>query len=611
VIRSGWSKGIEERGGRARARSALAIVLALATGGCGATPPMATPSTGGIAASPSPSPIVDPTPTFSPSAAPNESPSASPAATPDPLVPTPLPEPTLTEPSDIAEALFERHRVSEGVVSLVAAMGVAVYDQTDALLREGADRGAGELWLTEDEIRALIAMTEEDLLLVGDQGGPFPLADLHAAVAPGLPAGFSLDDLATAYTDAYSDEPGSLAAQVLRGQSIDRASGLLRVQMWVLLIDGFVGSAEARTGRGSAAAMAPRVASGQAALGRLPPGAVLGAARQHLPALTSPAAPLTPQEWAELLSHFPTLASHIRFESEKFGDAIHEGHGGPGDSVSWGVLVHPPRAIVSRQTGRVLLAPLARPGVAITWTSPHPAIWNAHGAFDRPLGQATPSYAVAPAHGQLIGFEPKKEDANGAGTVLREFADLEASASALDLVRHGFDVGALPAGVLGLIAGRRTAFRTSYYPIAWHQKGDGWFVKIIWTDFFNGIPDTITFRGIIDKQKPVPGQPNYFVGTGQAFGSRDGWKSCNPGIDVAPSGTGTAEFQGGIEGDELVIAAWPAINHPLSGIFAGPFRLPVEGGAAQQPAQSVNVQPDPLCPHSQAWTVELTRFGTP
>jgi hypothetical protein len=533
-----------------------------------------------------------------------------PIATPDLSAATPLPEPSLTEPSDIADALFDPARVADGVVSLVDAMGVAIYDAEGTLLKAGADRGAGELSLTDDEVRGLVEMTAEDLAQIGELGGPFPLADMYAGLESGLPAEYSLEEFAAAYDDAYQAEPESLAAQVMRSQRIRTDSGVLRIQMWLLLIDGFIGPSDEATGNVTAL-----LASGPVgrSVGQLPRGNTLGVARQNLPALTSPAPALTTAEWAELMSRMPTLPWNVPFESFKFGGGggFHEGHGDLGDGRDFGVLMGQPAPLVSQRTGRVLLNPLARPGVAVTWNSDESVIWDEHGAFDDPLGRPMTLRSVAPAHGALIHYTPRQEDANGSGTILQEWVNLYATADQLDLVLHAYDLGAIGGHGLQLISGRvRAETRYRYFPIEWHQKGNGYFVKITWTDIYDDIPDTIIFRGFIDQETTAPaGVDKWLTGVGKASGRRPGLTACNPGFDVVPSGSGRAFFEAGIQGNEVTIAAFPAIEHPLGGIFAGPFILPVEGGTLGH--VGLIDDPNALCPHSLRWFIEAIRFGDP
>ncbi len=590
-----------------------ALALVFATAGCGGAPQATTPIPASTAVLPT---AGQPTSTAGPTTA-GATPSTEPGVTsqptqgqtgtPEPTIPTaadPLPEPSLTDPADIAAALFDWTTVADGVVSLMDVMGVAVYDSGGALLRPGADRGAGELALTEDEVRGLIAMTQEDLPLQTESGGPFPVADMYTALQPSLPAGYSIEQLVAAYNDAYAGEPQSLAAQLLRGRDLAPDGGLLRLQMWLLLIDGFVGpSDEARSSVGAAA---QHRFSGVPAANQLPAGQSLGAANPNLPGLTSPTPSLTNAEWAELLSELPTLASRVPFEVLFQPAGLHEGHGGLGTPAKFFAAVGIAVALAS-SSGKTLLPAAPRPGVPVRWESPDEAIWNAHGSFDQTLGAPQ---LVDP--GQLSGagvtFTPKKEDANGAGTELLDYGDLTARADQAELIRHSFDVSVLGAALF-LASGSVAANGRMFYPIWWHQLGDGYSINITWTDVYNGIPDTIRFRGLANRRDSgVRGVDAYYTGVGTATGSRAGWKSCNPGIDLVPSGSGKAEFQAGLQGEEVSFGAFASIDNPLAGILAWPFTANADFDTVEinQPAI-----PGALCPHSVVATGDITPFGHP
>jgi hypothetical protein len=604
VAAVGWSWRIR------RVIPVLALILANA--GCAGAPPAPTPTPAptGVVATAAPNATAGPTTAgATPSAPPGltAEPTQGQTGTPEPTAPAegePLPEPSLTEPADVAAALFDWTTVADGVVSLIDLMGVAVYDRGGTLLRPGADRGAGDLALTEGEVRGLIAMTRDDLPLQTEAGGPFPVADFYAALEPGLPPGYTIEQLVAAFNDAYAAEPQSLAAQMMRGQELAPERGLLRVQVWLLLIDGFSGPAE--EARSSVVAAAQHRFVGPPAANQLPAGSSLGVANPNLPGLTSPTPGLTNAEWAELLRQLPTLAFRVPFDVVSQPGGLHEGHGGVGAQARFLAAVGVAAPLVST-SGKTLLPAAPQPGVAIRWESPNEPIWNAHGSFDQALG--TPQL-VDPGQlsGAAVTFTPKKEVANGVGTELLDYGDLTARADQVELVRHSYDVGVLGAA-LYLIRGSLAANGPTFYAIWWHQLGDGYLINITWTDVYNGIPDIITFRGLADhRDSGVQGVDAYYTGDGTATGSRPGWKSCNPGIDVVPSGSGEAVFQAGLQGDEVTFGAFPAIDNPLAGILAWPFTANADFETVEinQPAI-----PGALCPHSIQATGDIFPFGHP
>ncbi len=140
----------------------------------------------------------------------------------------------------------------------------------------------------------------------------------------------------------------------------------------------------------------------------------------------------------------------------------------------------------------------------------------------------------------------------------------------------------------------------------------GWLVKIAWTDLYDGTPDTITFDGVVDT---VPLGDEYpgisLIGTGTATGSRTGWKACNPGIDVTPSGTVPAIFLAILDGDRLTVSAYADVNTTLTGISTSPFTV----DSTVETAQTVEVNLGPpigtLCPHTSYGKATITPVQSP
>jgi len=134
----------------------------------------------------------------------------------------------------------------------------------------------------------------------------------------------------------------------------------------------------------------------------------------------------------------------------------------------------------------------------------------------------------------------------------------------------------------------------------------GWEVKIAWTDSYDGVLDTMTFDGVVDT---VPLGDEYvgisLVGTGTVSGSRSGWKACNPGIDVTPSGTVSATFLAILQDDMLTISAYADGGTELSGISTAMFTV----DATVDGEQTVRVDLGPpvgeLCPYTSYGTATI------
>ena len=151
-----------------------------------------------------------------------------------------LPEPSLTEPFAIGEALYDPARVGVAVVSLLELMGVGIDRLDGTPLRPGGRRGGAPFRFNEREVRLLIEMERADAAATAKKSRPpFSFRDLHRAVAPLLPE-FPIERLAGAYSEAYQANPDALVPQVLMGQPIEPNTRLMRTQIWLLLVGGFV-----------------------------------------------------------------------------------------------------------------------------------------------------------------------------------------------------------------------------------------------------------------------------------------------------------------------------------------------------------------------------------
>ena len=135
----------------------------------------------------------------------------------------------------------------------------------------------------------------------------------------------------------------------------------------------------------------------------------------------------------------------------------------------------------------------------------------------------------------------------------------------------------------------------------------GWEVKIVWTDVYDGVLDTIIFDGVVDT---VPLGDEFFgislIGKGTASGARGGWKACNPGIDVTPSGTVPATFLAILDGGKLTVSAYADLNTTLTGISTAQFTVDSTVATAQTVDFNLGPPPDTLCPHTSYGEATIT-----
>ncbi len=346
--------------------------------------------------------------------------------------PAPLPAAELTEPFAIGEALFDPSRVEQGVVSLVARMGMELDDSL---------------------VRGLVRMGQDDLANAKGDRLPWSFRDLHAAVHPMLPE-LTAAQLAEQYTKAYAAGPESLAAQVLLGMPLEANTPLTRPQIWFLLVDGFAPSA-----------VSPKLAQLGPADESPAGGAGYGTASLTLQQLPSPIPGLSLADFHRLVAVLPMLSFGLPFDVQPLPVSAHEGHGGPGTTAvieaRIGAQAQPPVG----PSGAVLLQPLAgrRDDRMVFWELRDRAVIEKHGSFDIPAG--TPSRTDL--HGVArIRFSPKPEGADGRGVERTDTASIAARIAQWDLLSLHYDI---PPALRGMALGDRSA--PGAMIVAWHEDG--------------------------------------------------------------------------------------------------------------------------------------------
>jgi len=362
-----------------------------------------------------------------------------PAVRPEPCEPDEeIPAPSLTEPFAIGEALYDPGRVADAIVSLLELMGVGIDKADGTPLRPGA-KGGGAFRLTEPEVRRLIAMGRADATAAAKRGRPpYSLRDLHKAVSPLLPT-LTIEGLAAAYSKAYQANSDALVPQVLMGQPIEPGTRLMRTQIWLLLVDGFV-----------------------------PPGAknpapAWGSAGKLLPPLPPPIPGWSKADWLDLVPQLPLLAWRPPLEIAPQPARTHEGHGGLGTPVTLsariGIL---PKQGVPPSRGLSLLKPRTQ-GFGerlITWNAPEAGTLLEHGS----VSPALPSTATTDASGSVrVVYTPKAEAANGRGSVSSETLEVSATISQWDLVSARYE---MPAQLRGFLIGDVTS--CGAIEVSWH-----------------------------------------------------------------------------------------------------------------------------------------------
>lgn len=346
--------------------------------------------------------------------------------------PEPLPAPELAEPFSIGEALYDPARVEQGVVSLVARMGIPL---DDAL------------------IRGLVMMGQDDLANAKGDRLPWTFRDLHAAIKPLQPQ-LTVQQLAERYTEAYAAAPDSFAAQVMLGMPLEPATPLTRPQIWFLLVDGF-----------APPAVAPQVASLNPLVLAAASGPSYGTASLTMQQLPSPLPGISLADFQYLISILPMLSFRVPFDVQPLVASGHEGHGGPGAPVSIAAHIGVQAPPVIGPSGSVLLQPLPgdRSGRMVFFQLRDRAAMERHGSFDIPNG--VPARTDFPGSARLT-FTPKPEAANRRSAEFAETSSVNARIAQWDLLTAVYQV---PPALRGLALGDRTT--PGILTVAWHDEG--------------------------------------------------------------------------------------------------------------------------------------------
>ena len=347
-----------------------------------------------------------------------------------PASPGPLPEASMTEPFEIGEALDDPTRVEQAVMSLLAQMNIAVIPGDGA-----ASRSGGGLRLDEAEVRASIALAEQDLEAGAGRGAlPFTFADLHRAVSGLLPQ-LSPDALAAAYSRAYAARSDDLVAKAMLGQQIVPETPLTRAHIWLLLMDGFAGPAGSQ--------------------------ARWGTADRELPDLPSPVPQWSTAEWKEVIMRIALVPSAAaagrRWTPRDRAGAQGRTAGRPlsaPEAHSRRPLSHASQATRSSHRRRERW-----PGNLITWNLRDDSVLLELGTVTSPVGQPV---RVGANGVSAFTYQPGADATGGQGALMDEWSDIDATMSASDVVSNAYGV---PQSLSNLVLGNimvRTRVRSRW-----------------------------------------------------------------------------------------------------------------------------------------------------
>ncbi len=541
-----------------------------------------------------------PAATSEPSAAPGST-TADPNATGEPALTTqpistgPLPAPLLGSADEIVAAMADPTQAEQVVVSMLQLLGIGLYEPDGSLIRRGTETSDADFFVFEPSARGLVNMLRDR----GDPNEQMSFRDFHAALAGAGYAG-SAEDLATAYASAYTAQPEAPISLLISALGpVDVEATLPSFELWLLLLDGFVrpnGAVPAMAVAGDA------IAAVAITVNRW------GVARSRIQA--APTVPLS--EWSAIASQLRAIVAAWHITVTAFPATVHEGHiGATGSPAQISAQLDGPAQPLVSPFGGGTVVPAAT-GVAGLNVG-----WYGNTNVDKHGSLSDEATTIGQGGRTTITYTPQEEEANGQGIERDAVGRISALFLRQELLAQLYGVWAAP--YTRYIGGSKD--NVAIFHIGWHEKAEA-VVKIIWTDTYAGVADTIVFLGDLTEiqpdcsAEPPPDGPcsidgsTMYIGKGTATGSRAGWAACSPGIDGAPSGTVDATFTGGVNGGTITIGAYANFKTSLSGVITAPFTVALADGSA-----TATFGPTPLvgelCPHTSSGTITVAGLQLP
>ena len=502
-------------------------------------------------------------------------------ATAPPVDDGPLPNPTLGSIDDVVAAMADPAAAAQVVVSMLQQLGIGLYEADGTAIRTGTETSDQDFYLFEPAARGLAAMLRDR----DDADGGISFRDFHAALVSGGYGG-SAEQLAAAFADAYATQPDATMSRLIAAlEPVDVDATLPEFEVWLLMLDGFIAPNRAASALAMAGDAIPAVAAG---------GSGWGVARRGIQAGSQ----VPPDAWVETANLLRAVLHAWNITVAVSPAAVHEGHGGLGSPATLIAQLAGPRlALVSPFSGVVVVPAASGPaGIPVAWVGS--STLDDHGSIDDLASTVDASGRATTA------YTPRQEAANGNGIDREDIGRIHAGYLRRDLILQLYGEFAVP--YLLFFGGFKQGETTLY--LDWHEKAEA-VIKIVWTDTYDGVADTITFLGNLTATEPDPvSGAVLYTGTGTASGARAGWARCNPGIDVVPSGTVDATFNGYLTGTgSIMISAYADVFTVLAGISTAPMEVPIVGGFAQFDSPTIGE----LCPHGSHGEMTVTSLVLP
>jgi hypothetical protein len=494
----------------------------------------------------------------------------------DTVAPTPagpLPGPSLGSADELVAALGDPGQSEQVVVSMLALLGIGLYQPDGTAIRQGTELSDDDFYVFEPVARGLANM----LRLRNEPRERTSFRNYHAALVSGGYTG-TADELAAAFAGAYAAQPDSVIARLVAALGpIDVNATLPSFELWLLTLDGFI--------KPNSGLSATAMARGAGTVTMSAAGWGIAASSVRLAASSGV------NQWSVRANLLLAVAESWTMQVVASPTTVHEGHGGSGAPMKLTAILTGPMVSLNSAFGggAIIPRPVSPVNLPVDWLADARA--NEHGQVNIEetvvvqSGSSTNSFTGTTD----TRYTPDREQVNGAGVERQDTGAVLASVVQADLLTrlYGSFVAPYLSYIYGIVA------EAALFTIGWHEKPEA-VIKIVWTDFYNGVEDRITFLGNLTT-KEKSGTDFLFTGAGTATGDRSGWAACNPGIGDVPRGTATARFEGTLNGDgTITIFAYADVTTQLAGVSTAPMTVPLAGGRAV----FTSAQVGELCPHS-------------
>ncbi len=393
--------------------------------------------------------------------------------------------------AETAADLLDPRRVDIGVWAMIDHLGLGVYRADGTQVLPGSETGSGSVWLYDFQVAVLARMASAPAL-------PFSTYTSYLA-ANG--AKTDAPALLRAYADAYRASPKGYVPELVSDLGLAYAGDpqISPLVEWLLFLDTFVprnsasaaAAGDAPVPSGDPIAV-PAAAHAQAARGQTSVCMISGDGEPsawgaaHASALL--AALIQQIRAADLMFEGMLLGQSIAVVSEQSGDAVHEGHDGPGGSVRFAVHAQGNFVPIDPLCGLpgvtvfagVPIGPFALAGLDVVWKLEPDAALQ-HGQireadpgvpFGNPatIGGAYTGQTSTTGSGETaIEFQAREEPSRGKGNESRLGVQVDVEFIHLD---RALEAAGFPPDLASAVPPLPP--RTLGFDLSWHSLDEHW-----------------------------------------------------------------------------------------------------------------------------------------